>query len=205
MFINIEGDAFNNNVYFSGSRRDKNLLEEIFTSLQKIQNRKHNYKGEDWVNDELRDSLTDKGFYVADQSRHGRSGSDENENYGSGEVDLVIKNFEKGGTVIAMIEALELRSAGPKNESIPYHINKLLKRYDTAGNKENFIIVYSRAKNFLPLWTKYKKFVDNHFNYFSEMEEKEMDKSDIKVGINKYIRQGKELSLYHFFVNMYSE
>jgi hypothetical protein len=205
MFINIEGDAFNNEVYFSRPRRDKDLIEEIFSSLQKIQNRKHRYEREDWTNDELRDSLTDKGFSVADQSRHGRSGSDKKENYSSGEVDLVIKDSEKRGTVIAMIEALELKSAGPKNKSIPYHINKLLKRYDTAGNEKNFIIVYSRAKNFLSLWNKYKKIVDNHFDNFSEIEEKGINKSDIKIGMNSYDRNGKRLALYHFVVNMYSE
>ena len=207
MFINFGGDFNESKVtFYQGEEREKVLLEEIYLSLQTIQNRKLHYKNEDWANDRLTDSLNEKRFFVADQSRHGRSGSDKKKGYKSGEVDLVIKDSKKRGSVIAMIEALELKSVGQKNKSVHYHINKLINRYDTSGNKENFIIVYSRAKWFQELWNNYKNFVDEHFDYFiSKITEKEVDKSDIKVGMNHYKRNGKELTLYHLFVNMYSE
>ena len=40
-------------------------------------------------------------------------------------------------------------------------IDKLLNGYDTMGNKDNFILVYSEASDFSNLWMNYYNYISN--------------------------------------------
>ncbi len=153
------------------------------------------------------DLLRAREYYVADQTRQGRSGTDNFKNYDSGELDITIRSDKNLGNIITIIEAFELVSCGEKNEIIQKHINKLITRYDTGGNKENYIIVYAKAKKFNQLWLNYKKFMKE--NIFTDSSIKEIEKydskSDLKVGVNIYSRQGRDLEIYHLFVHMHPD
>ena len=196
--INVEGDV-KNNQFYSNVRGKTGLPQEIIYSLLRVQGRKHVLKTENIKNDALTDSLRDKGFTIADQSRLGRSGSERKENYKSGELDLLI--LDSGGDILSIIEALELIHLDRK--TIKKHIYKLLNRYDTAGNEENFVVVYSKSDRFEELWTKYKKFVDHKvFPVEEDIEELEMPKARIKGGRNYYLVNNKKLCLYHLFVDV---
>ncbi|MEX2411763.1 MAG: hypothetical protein WD607_10425 [Candidatus Paceibacterota bacterium] len=203
--INIEGDVKENNISFSSHRKYKRkLFNDLLSSLLTVQGRKHIFKTENEKNDDLTDSLKDKGLYVADQSRFGRSGSDKQEDYDSGELDIVICDSENYANLISIIEAFELSSVGKKNRIIKSHIDKLLFKYDTAGNIENFVVIYSKAKRFDRLWQKYKAHInDVIFPKETNIKELELSKSEIKAGLTEYHRSGKKLRLYHIFVNMY--
>lgn len=203
--INIEGDVKENTINLSYHKKnERDLFYELYSSLIRIQGRKHHFRSENEKNDALTDSLRDKGLYVSDQSRLGRSGSDKLRNYDSGELDIMICDPESNADLISIVEAFELRSVGNKNKIIKSHIDKLLFKYDTSGNLENFVVVYSKAKRFDRLWQKYKTHVNEIvFTNNADMKELELPKSEIKAGLTEYHRSGKELKLYHIFVNMH--
>jgi hypothetical protein len=146
-------------------------------------------------------------YDIADQSRQGRSGSNNKINYQSGELDIVIRQNHRNGTVKSIIESFELKSCGPKSTIVKSHINKLLNCYDTAGNQENYIIVYARAKNFSELWQKYLDHVEDLiFKGNSKIEQLSNDKftkAYVKVAKNELMRGDRLCSLYHIFANFY--
>jgi len=203
--INIEGNVRDNNIIFSNDQnKKKELFDEICSSLLRIQGRKHTLRSENEKNDALTDSLRDKGYYVTDQTRFGRSGSNKSKDYDSGELDIMICDSENQAEIISIIEAFELSSVGLKNTIIKSHIDKLLYKYDTAGNYENFVVIYSKAKRFDRLWHKYKAYINELvFPDESDIEELELSKSEIKCGFTEYYRSGKKLKLFHLFVNMH--
>ena len=208
--IQIEIDLLKELINFSNSLPiNQNLLRDLVSLLLVIQSRKHLKLDEDEWNDYLSDLLRVKQYYVADQSRSGRSGSSKKKNYKSGEMDISIRDKDNNGIIKTIIETLQLNSCGYRNQLVKNHIDKLIKKYDTAGNEDNFIIIFSTAKSFLTLWDKYVKYVDNVvFNKKSKMKEieyNEISKSDLKIGLNLIDRNNKKLNLYHLFVNMYSE
>ncbi len=145
------------------------------------------YETEDLINDRFRDALEFKSYIVVDQSRVGESES----NKSIGEVDLGIKNKE--GTIIeTLIEAFVLNS--DTKFVIDSHYEKLISKYDTSGNKYNFILVYSRVKNYEDLWNKYQ-------THFSDFLEEETKKENLKTG---YTKEG-EMQIVHLFINFYSK
>ena len=89
----------------------------------------------------------------------------------------------------------------PSNKTVPNHINKLINRYDTAGNDECYIIVYSKAAHFSNLWLNYQNRVKTIEQILS-IDEMDSQKTDLRIGISQYDREGKRLKLYHLFVNM---
>lgn len=183
------------------------ILDDLISLLLILQGRKYIIQKEDEINDLLSDFLRIRKYYVADQSRQGRSGTDKTKNYGSGELDITIRDFNHNGIVKTIIEALELKSCGKDNKIIGHHINKLLNRYDTSGNKENYIVVYAKASDFSSLWNRYKNFVTNKVfdkaTTVSEIEHERINKANLKLGLSKVKKAGSEIKLYHLFVNMY--
>jgi len=184
----------------------QNILKDLISLLIVLQSRKHLKLEEDEWNDYLSDLLRVKQYYVADQSRSGRSGSNITRKYRSGELDISIRDSENNGIIKTIIETFKLDSCGSKNKIVKEHIIKLLERYDTAGNEENYIIIFSTSDSFNSLWTKYidyiEKIVFEGNSKFQEIEYKEISKSDFKIGYNQIIRNGKGLRLYHIYVNM---
>ncbi len=184
----------------------QNVLKDLISLLIVLQSRKHLQLDEDEWNDYLSDLLRVKKYYVADQSRSGRSASSITRKHKSGELDISIRDSENNGIIKTIIETFKLNSCGPKNKIVKEHIDKLLNRYDTAGNEENYIIIFSTAESFDSLWFKYIDYIENlvfkESSKFQEMEFKEISKSDIKLGYNKLNRNKKDMKLYHLFVNM---
>lgn len=146
------------------------------------------HESEDQTNDRFRTDLLNRGYIVADQSRGGDSQSGKQ----SGERDIVIRN--ENGVPETVIEAFNLD--GFVTEIIDKHYKKLIEKYDTTGNNTNFILVYSKTKDFDKLWASYKGFYDT----FSDSSENDNRKKNIKVGITKHRQQ----SIYHIFINFYS-
>lgn len=187
------------------SDSNDNLLLDILNKAIRMSERKYTKKLEDIHNDDFTDWLRDKGYYVTDQTRSGKALKT------AGEIDIMIR--EKDGTPYSIIEAFRLQSCGEKNTVVVSHINKLLNDYDTVGHLNNYIIVYSEASNFLQNWDNYKCYVESLNNNkifttnsrlisFEDMSDKYSTKTDIKVGMSKHYREGKNVNVYHVFINM---
>ncbi|WP_440999824.1 hypothetical protein [Fodinibius sp. SL11] len=183
------------------------LIDDLMSLLLLVQASKHDFKGEGQINRYLSNLLRARQYYVADESRQGRSGTDKSKNYKSGELDIAIRDIENNGIVKTIIEAFQLKSCGEDNKNVEYHIDKLLDRYDTAGNKENYIIVYAKADDFISLWEKYQKYIKNKVFEtsvnFEKIERKQINKRNLKVGLTKIPKGKTVIKLYHLFVNMY--
>lgn len=167
----------------------KNDLIEI--SLLETEHRPSICKeNEDETNDRFRKDLHLKGYSVSDQSRGGESQSSKS----VGERDLVIRDKESG-VAECIIEAFQLDKSDDTNK-ICTHYKKLFEKYDTAGNSDNFILVYVKCKNFQYLWEKYKK-----KDFFHNFLEDETKKENLKQGTTK----ANTMTIHHLFINFYSE
>jgi hypothetical protein len=140
--------------------------------------------------------LSIQGFYVKDQTRWGSFASGKS----AGEVDIKIESPDR--KTEAIIEAFNLKSLD--HTVIDSHLRKIF-GYDTSGLTHNFIIVYSEAVDFLDLWEKYLNLIpgiDFKHKLLGKPEEQETGFAEIKLVRAKHLRQGKETTLYHVFVNM---
>lgn len=172
------------NVFFDYENLEKDLIE---ISLELMKSRKQiNGEIEDLINDRYRSLLWAKGYIINDQTRAGESGSGKS----VGEIDLEVKNKDTNITE-SLIEAFELKTDNTK--VIEEHYNKLIKKYDTSGNGNNFILVYTKYSKFGVLWEKYKL-------HFKEFEEIDTQKENIKVIYTKY----HNIKISHIFINFYS-
>lgn len=179
---------------------DMTLLRALFLACIKLQ-RNYHYKNvtEDERNDYIRDLLETSGYHVKDQTRQGTSNSGK----ASGEVDILI---QEKVLPIAIIEALNLSYLD--TNYLDTHIDKIYK-YDTLGNKSNFILSYVKVNDFGAFWTKYCKHIKEH-NYqydlteIDESIEKEYNYSDIRLLMTKHNRSGRETLLYHICVKIQS-
>lgn len=182
------------------------LLKDLISLLLILQSRKHLDLDENEWNDYLTDLLRVKQYYVADQSRSGFSGSSSRKKVNSGELDITIRDLTNNGIIKTIIEAFKLSSCGKSNKSIQDHINRLIERYDTSGNEENYIIVYSISSDFSLLWSKYQNHVENVIfkNKYKmiEIEYPSIPRSDIKIGLSNIMRNKREIRIYHLFLNM---
>lgn len=183
----------------------ENIFKDLQNSLITIQSRKNLSLTEDQWNDYICDLLRMQKYYIADQSRSGNSGSSDKRKATSGELDITIRDLSNNGNVKTIIETLKIESCGKKDTVIKMHIDKLLNRYDTGGNKENFIIILSYAKNFAKLWDAYKFHISDSV-FKGDMDFVELDsighKTDLKTGYNTFQRHNQEIRLYHLFLNM---
>jgi len=209
--INIEGDVRDNIInqvdgdLVTSTKEEKDVLSVLYHSLITLQSRKYILDGEEKKNEILSDLLRQNKLFASDETRQGRSGSNNNTNYKSGELDIGIRCPETGN-IISIIEALELGSCGPKNKVVKEHIGKLIKRYDTARNESNYIVIYSIAQKFDELWSNYKRYVET--KVFEEdikvelIRKENFDKRGIKVARTVHHVHGSEQKLFHLFVDM---
>ncbi|CAA6814519.1 MAG: Unknown protein [uncultured Sulfurovum sp.] len=188
-YKNILDDYKNNQNRFFNYEKLKDDLIEI--SLIETKNRNAIFKeSEDETNDRFRNALHYKNYNVFDQPRGGESSSGIN----AGKRDLVV--FNSKGIDESVIEAFILTSLD--STIINKHYEKLVKRYDTVGNRVNFILVYSKTKNFDDLWKKYVKY--DGFDKFIDTKDKYSQKDNVRVGISEY----EKMEVYHLFINFYS-
>ena len=148
------------------------------------------FEDENTINDRYRTSLLLKEYSASDQSRGGESESGKS----LGSRDIVIRD-KRRGSAETIIEAFNLDSLD--TTVIDKHYEKLIVKYDTLGNKRNFILIYVKTESYNSLWNKYK----NHFDNFEEKSEKYSGKEYIKVGISKY----KNMEILHIFINFFSK
>lgn len=115
------------------------------------------------------------------------------------EIDIFVR--ESDGTPFTIIEALIINSLD--QAYIKLHIDKLF-RYDTSGLEQNFILIYSEAKNFQGLWEKYVEFIKNYtYEYqFIDFGVVNNKFTELKIGITSHLRNGKKVFLYHFMLNL---
>ena len=112
---------------------------------------------------------------------------------GMGELDL---RFLNGSRELCHIgEALILNSI--RTDYTKAHLKKIFD-YDANGLPINFIIIYSKVKNFYPLWQKYSKLVKEYeFEYpitndeFIDLSENLSKYAGIKVGLTNHLRAGR--------------
>lgn len=167
----------------------KKLTDDLIDiALIETENRRIiNNESEDETNDRFKNALLYKGYHVSDQSRGGESGSGKR----SGERDIVVRN-RKSGITESVIEAFQLTSLD--TTVINSHYEKLIKKYDTVGNNRNYVLVYSKAKDYKGLWAKYQK----HFNLI-EVDNKYSFKDNVSTGISQI---GTD-EVFHIFINFY--
>ncbi len=183
-----------------------NLIIELVDKSIRMMERKHTQKIEDLHNDNFTDWLRDKGYQVSDQTRSGKSLKT------SGELDIMIR--KENGTPVSIIEAFRLSSCGKDNVIVSKHLNKLLYNYDTAGHKNNFILIYAESPKYYDLWIKYLEYVqkiesedgrDNNYKLLSFYDTKELFSkvTDVRVGEAIHEREGKKIHVFHIFINMF--
>lgn len=187
-------------IVYSFEENSKSLLESILFACMKLQG-DITYKktgiDENARNRKIADIIEARGFTVKDQTQWSKSATGNS----SGEIDIFVT--EADSTPKSIIEALILNSL--KEDYLTLHLNKTF-TYDVTGLAENYIITYSTAKNFVGLWDKYLQFIRGYsFQYPStSVEELDRNITDIRLAISKHKREGKEVSLYHIFINMLS-
>jgi hypothetical protein len=182
------------------SRKDNdNLLGHLMFACSKLQGDKKywgNNVNENDRNRYIANLLESAGYTIKDQSQWSTSA----EGKDSGEIDVFIT--ETNGTPKSIIEALILDSL--KQDYLVLHLNKLF-RYDTTGLENNYIITYSLAKNFNSLCNRYQSFISKHDYEYQFIDYQELAKfnyTDIKIGIARHVRNGKEINLYHILINL---
>lgn len=149
-------------------------------------------ESENKINDRFKSALTYKNYRAHDQPRGGESVT----GMSMGERDIVIYH-NKSGIAVSILEAFILEKSC-NSIVISEHYKKLTERYDTSGNEVNFILVYSKSKDFENMWEKYKK--QKVFVGFEDTEFKYSSCYNVKVGLSQY----KQRYIYHIFINFYS-
>jgi len=182
------------NRFFNYEKLRDDLIE---ISLTETKNRNAIFKdSEDETNDRFRNALQYKKYNISDQPRGGDSSSGIN----AGNRDLVIRNSR--GLDESIIEALQIKEYKGQPESLSkklkIHYEKLVKLYDTSANEVNFVLIYSKVKNFDELWNKYIEF--DGFENFVDTQDEYSQKDNIRVGVSEY----KRMKVYHLFINFYS-
>ncbi|KAB0546461.1 hypothetical protein F7R01_21320 [Pseudomonas argentinensis] len=183
----------------------------LVKKAKKMLEKKFKKELEDIYNDDFSEFLRGQGFYVADQTRSGRSSGGIN----PGEIDIMIRDSESGAPE-AIIESLKIDSCGPKNQVISKHLNKLLDDYDTSGLQRNFIIIFSFISNFQNGWKNYisyMKDLNNKPDFTTQHRiESYMDSSsdwscpaEIRTGLAIHNRNGSHVEVMHIFMNMCSD
>lgn len=181
------------------SKDNQQLLDALIFACSKLQGNK-NYWGrrveENDRNKQIANLLEARGFKVKDQSQWSIS----NKGINSGEIDVFI--FNKNDTPMSIIEALNLDSL--KKKYLNTHLDKLFK-YDTTGLKNNFILIYSLAKNFDNLWIKYIAYIQEYdfiYNriFFDEIYIYQF--ADIRICKTMHNRNNMKVNIYHIMINM---
>ncbi len=184
---------------FEPLKPKKDLLNTLITTASHLQGISKTIKSdEDSRNDFIALVLSIQGFIVKDQTRWGRSATGKS----MGEVDIKIETPDREAE--SVIEAFNLERFNRR--IIDSHLIKLF-GYDPGGLEHNYILVYSEADNFSGLWQKYLKHLPKvKFKYklIGRVQEEETKFTDIKVAKACHMREGKEVYVYHLFVNMYS-
>ncbi|AZA99223.1 hypothetical protein EG359_06210 [Chryseobacterium joostei] len=151
---------------------------------------------EDDRNTFISDQLEALGYYVKDQTKRATSAA----GILAGEIDLFILDTKKFPFTI--IEALNLTSLDKTD--LTTHLDKVFK-YDSNGNKANFMLVYYDGKNYSGFSNKYYNYIATEHNYHyarqSAKKHEWLQQSNIRLYETQHSRNGKIVSLYHIVLH----
>lgn len=189
------------------------LLEILINDVASLQQKNRAIKEEEdkytvILSEILNRSLAPFNYFTDVQDLSGKTDKIENKNPelgGMGELDL---RFLNGNRKLSHIgEALVLHSIN--TDYTKAHLKKIFD-YDANGLPVNFMIIYSKVKDFNSLWEKYSNLVKEYeFEYplidkeFVDLSEELTKYAGIKVGLTKHLRGGRICKLYHFFIDFY--
>lgn len=185
-----EGKFEKNNYYFNNELflEDLIIICEHLTEMRSMIVKK--CFTEDEINDLIRFGLEMKNYLAYDQRRGGESETGKN----PGERDIVIKN---NGRIEAIVEALIVDSV--ESKKIKSHYNKLNEKYDTTGNKINYLLCYYKGSSLNVFYEKYKTESKRLFgNFLKDLSEEKKCKDNIKIGKTNY----ENKDIYHLIINL---
>ncbi|MDQ1354053.1 MAG: internalin [Acidobacteriota bacterium] len=179
--------------------RPESLFDSVVITVSQIQGIKKTLQtDENSRNTVVSLLLRTRGFRALDQTLWGTSATGER----IGELDIKIE--DETGRAVSIIEALNLNDFNIT--IIKNHILKLLKRYDSGGLKENYILVYASVKDFADLYRKYreqlKKIKYVTFELDGEIDEVPTGFLKIKAFRARHRCIDGETILYHILVEM---
>jgi hypothetical protein len=192
-------------------KRVNGIIESFTKAIKELQQRSRIPKPDEdkytlYLKDLLNQQLQPHNYFVHCQEPSGKtpSGYDITQIHGGlGEVDLKIID-KKNNEIKHIGEALILDSLD--KSYISEHFRKIFDN-DPNGLALNFIVVYSKAKDFILLWKKYLEYV-NQFEWKFPIEhnvtdhsETILDSAEIKVALSEHLRQQKVITICHFFCN----
>ncbi|MDQ1352697.1 MAG: internalin [Acidobacteriota bacterium] len=181
---------------FESKPFQEDLLQTIIITASQFQGVAKNIPPDEDGRNKIFALLLDaKRFIVKDQSRWGISATSKS----MGRLDIKIENSK--GKALAIIETFNLK--GFDKNCIDLHLIKLF-GYDPNGLEKNFIIVYSEGNDFSGLWKKYLDNIDKiDFKFpLKSSNSEETGFSEIKLAKTTHMREDKEVSIYHLFINM---
>jgi len=197
-----------------------NLIEEkgeeivklIITDLKSLQEKNRAIKPDEnklsiILVEFLRRSMKSLGYFPHTQEPSGKTEMGYNDQVthgGMGELDIRI--VDKNNELKHICENFILTYLN--SSVISEHVNKIFD-YDCNGLPVNFIIIYSKADDFYPLWMKYLDFLKK-FNwkyplvdtYIEDISEKRDCPAEIKLSLTRHHREGIICKIYHIFVNL---
>ncbi len=180
----------------NGNGKQQSLFDYILLALKQLQGLSLNIqKYEDSRNSFVANVLTNKNYRVKDQTKFGKAKMQ------PGEIDIKIDD-QKGGT-IAIYEAFNLSYFD--KTIIKNHLTKIFD-YDANGLPENYMVVYCNKK-FTENWNKYINYIPTiEYNHklidFTDISNNYDIPTNIKIGIAEHKRNGKQVNIYHFFVEL---
>jgi len=180
-------------------KKPGHLFDTLITTLSQVHGiRKSLQTDENSRNTVVALLLGTHGFRVKNQMLSGsfETGPD------LGELDIKIE--DETGRAVSIIEALNLDSCN--TTKIDRHVLKLFNNYDCSGLKENYILVYSSAKDFNGLCRKYRDHLEQidykFFPLISGIEEVLTGFNKIAVFRARHRCNKGETVLYHLLVEM---
>lgn len=182
-------------------KHQEQLLKDIIWCATEIQS-KHKVlnNNEDQYNSNFQSLLKAKGYKTEPQTQRGES-------YSTtlyGELDIAI--FTNNDLPLSIFEAFKIDSI--KSDYITMHLKKLSENYDANGLKNNYAVIYSEAKNFEDIWSRYKEFIPkiefkNPLNsMFSDITHRFATFASIRVGLTNHNNKGNNVQIYHIFMDM---
>ncbi len=188
-----------------------NLIQILLKDMATLQQAKNVPKEEEdkytiFLSKLLNNSLKPFKFYTSVQDLSGKTEKIKNENPELGGIGNLDLSFYNGDGILCHIgETLILHSIN--RDYTKTHLKKIFD-YDANGLPVNFMIIYSKVKNFDSLWQKYSNLVKEYkFEYplvdkeFIDLSNKVLECSGIKVGLTRHLRDGRICTLYHFFID----
>jgi len=177
-----------------------NLFDSLVTISSQIQGIKKTLQpDENSRNTVVSLLLGTRGFRVKDQTLYGSSAS----GLKLGELDIKIE--DERGRAVSIIEALNLDSCN--TTEIDPHVFKVFNNYNPSGLKENYILVYSSAKDFGGLCRKYRDHLKQIDYETYPLVKNGID--DVETGFDKitafrahHLGNKGETVLYHLLVEM---